>query len=91
MQSRGRPSSFSPLDIPELKVERGKKKELFKEWWKKGILKVLYVRGSKLKCFNIKGTFKKKVEYLGVLVQITLNIYMDEVTLLIILQGKYSY
>ena len=60
MQSRGRPSSFSPLDIPELKVERGKKKkELFKEWWKKGILEVLCVRGSKLKCFNIKGTLKK--------------------------------
>ena len=38
MQSRGRPSSFSPLDIPELKVERGRgAKELFKEWWKKGM------------------------------------------------------
>ena len=41
--------------------------------------------------FQYKGDIKKKVEYLGVLVQITLNIYMDEVTLLIILQGKYSY
>ena len=61
MQIRGRPSSFSPLDIPELKVERGRgAKELFKEWWKKGILEVLCVRGSKLKCFNVKGQLKKK-------------------------------
>lgn len=40
MQSRGRPSSFSRLDIPELKGERGEKKELFKKWWKKGSLEV---------------------------------------------------
>lgn len=36
------------------------------------------VRGSKLKCFNVKGPLKKKVDYLDILVQITLNIYMDE-------------
>ena len=49
------------------------------------------VRGSKLKCFNVKGPLKKKVDYLDILVQITLNIYMDEFQFSSIAQSRPTF